>query len=347
MKSLFVSVVGQDDNIGDSALRRGMLDSIRDEGIQYHVFIGNASPEYVSGLHLAASDVIYREREEWLESMRVPRGRGVTSFLANAGEIVRLSGPRYFGGRQLMSLARVRRTGGALVQTGAGIRNLSPQRLAKWSALRQFDIVTWRDPESQKYSGTGVVSPDWGFATLGSHRLDETPLRDTLAVSIRGDGPAPDAGWLAAVETLARGLGAKIVVVVQVKRDGARARRLAHEFRAELLGWDDQGHHEQETRVREVYRRSIAVVSDRLHGLILGATEGAYPIGLPPRHSSKIERTLAPLSFGRYLPDGQSAGTLASLEAAELTTEVQRAVASARAELAVLAEQVRGTVMGR
>jgi hypothetical protein len=45
--------------------------------------------------------------------------------------------------------------------------------------------------------------------------------------------------------------------------------------------------------VREVYRSSAGVVSDRIHALILGMTEGAAPIGLASSDLSKVARTFA------------------------------------------------------
>ncbi len=47
-------------------------------------------------------------------------------------------------------------------------------------------------------------------------------------------------------------------------------------------------HTEQEARVRALMRSARAVVSDRIHALIMGTTEGALPIGLIPSDDSKV-----------------------------------------------------------
>ncbi|NKV63692.1 hypothetical protein GS924_06630 [Rhodococcus hoagii] len=51
---------------------------------------------------------------------------------------------------------------------------------------------------------------------------------------------------------------------------------------------EDVTHTEQEARVRALMRSARAVVSDRIHALIMGTTEGALPIGLIPSDDSKV-----------------------------------------------------------
>ena len=69
---------------------------------------------------------------------------------------------------------------------------------------------------------------------------------------------------------------------------------------ADHLRWDEgRSHREQEALVRGCYERSLAVVSDRIHALIIGLTEGAVPIGFTTGPAEKVSRTLAAITAAR------------------------------------------------
>lgn len=348
MKNLFVEVIGQHDNVGDSMLRRGMLDSIRHPAIQLHVQVGGTPDGYVSGLGLGDADVIYRSRREWSEAIGAGRSHGSASFLANAGEVIRVRGPRYLRPKLLAKLASLRQRGGALLHTGVGVRDLDTRAwLAKTSALRFFDLVTWRDAASRDYAGIGEVQPDWGFATDGVTSKPHDKSRDILAVSIRGDRARPDDAWQSAVRELANGLNLRIVTFSQVARDTPLAEELGRTLDADdVVTWTSEDHATQEERVRALFRRSACVVSDRLHGLILGATEGAYPVGMPPLPNAKSLRTLAPVGFPRHVATIHSLHeSIDALGGADLAHETRDAVARARRALMSRAREIADIVL--
>ncbi|MCI2956075.1 hypothetical protein MN032_00075 [Agromyces atrinae] len=351
MKSLFLSVIGQDDNIGDSALRRGLISGLRSPDIQLHLYVGGNSSGYVTGLGVSPADVLYTERSEWLASMRVNRGRGNSSYSSNAGEVSTMTGPRYLGRDQLASLLKVRSNGGALVHTGVGIRSpYTSSRIAKWSALRWFDIVTWRDEVSRDYAGVGAVAPDWGFNTdAGGTTDDSVGERSTIVVSLRGDREYPSPEWFTAVKTIIAHYGVQPVILVQVKRDGERAVEIASELgsAARVVPWESDDHHTQEEVARHVYRDAIAVVSDRLHALILGATEGAYPLGFPPSDPRKLTRTLAPARFEYFEPSVAGLEVEALPTTAQMLDDVIARTRQARAELEELSMRIRRCVETR
>lgn len=355
MRSLFVSVIGQDDNIGDSVLRRAMIDALRRDDIQMHLLVGHASEGYISGLRVRPRDVIYRDRNAWLKSMKVRRGRGRTSFLANAGEIVRLRGPLHLGQDQLYALAAVRSHHGALLQAGAGIRNLeSPRKLAQWSALRFFDHVAWRDASSRDFAGVGIVIPDWGFLSddpLSDERaLDpEGTSRDVLAVTLRGDRIAASGEWIDAVRRFADRHCLRIETFVQVARDQEMSERLAHRLDAvEACSWTTEDHAVQEHEVRQVFRRSAAVISDRLHALVIGATEGAYPLGVPTGDPGKLIRTLEPAKFTNFIDSPSALSEREDqLTLPALLEETPRRVHEARVTLSTLASDFVRAVRAR
>lgn len=119
----------------------------------------------------------------------------------------------------------------------------------------------------------------------------------------RFDRPYPDETWIREVTNLAKVTSRRIVTFAQVARDAPRAIRLA----ADLGGQYDAGpsfsHAILDTHVRALYRRSLIVISDRAHGLIIGATEGAYPLGsaADPQKLIRLLDTVALGSLvGRY-----------------------------------------------
>lgn len=349
MKALFVDVTGQMDNIGDSLLRRGMLSSVRHPDIELHIHVGDSTPEYISGLGLREEDLLYSTRSDWIAALKVDRGRGATSFLANAGETMGLRGPRYLGPRLHAGLLAARRRGGALLHTGVGVRDLTwHPRIARINPLRFFDLVTWRDAGSRAYAGIGEVQPDWGFAT-GSGLPASTARRDILAVSVRGDREPADDKWVDAVRTIAETLGSRIVTFSQVERDSAEAQSLAERLGAmDCVLWGSSSHDEQEERVRGLFRDSTGVISDRVHALIVGATEGAYPLGLPPVPNEKSRRTLDAVGFQSHIPAVPDfVQHLPSLDPMTLYRDVVERVAEARRQLDARARQVVDNVVNR
>lgn len=301
MPKVFVPVVGQDDNLGDSVLRRGLLRALRSSGAEMHVYVGTNSADYCSALGLDSTDVLYSGWDEWFRALVKASWReGHTSIALNAGESRVQKKHSYIGLRYLLAIALVRLRRGAALQTGVGLRlpvATGPQ-LAR-IALRLASLVTWRDPESMAAMKVGTVAPDWGFYAqeVQPSHLDGT--RPYLAISIRGDRPAPSDDWVNAVKGLAAEEGLIPLIVVQVKRDADRAEELKERLgpTAQVDTWATGTHQDREREVRDIYRRSRAAVSDRLHVLILAMTEGAAPIGFTPGAVEKVQRTLLPVGY--------------------------------------------------
>lgn len=301
MTRILVSAEGQTDNVGDSVLRRGLLEALRPHG-RLVVRLADTTDEYVAGLRLHAEDTVVRSRRQWQQEVVAAARRG--DVLAhNAGEALLARGWALGYARMapLVTLARLR--GGHAVHLGFGLRAPHPV----WgpvvrASLAPCDLVTWRDDDSRRWAGTGTTAPDWGWAAGptgpgGTHPGTAvadlpSPGRDTLAVSMRGDRPTPSDAWFATVRAVAAERGLTVVVAPQVGRDRARAAELARRLDAELVDADDWSHDVVEERVRAVYRRAALVVSDRLHAVVVGHTEGAVPVGLGPG-VAKIGRTLA------------------------------------------------------
>lgn len=292
MSKVFVNPAGQRDNLGDSVLRRPYLDRLRELG-QLHVLTGR-NDDYNSALGLNAEDHAYASRIVWLARAFMSLILQDAVFAVNAGEIIGSADElRHSRWQSVLALAaRVGR--GRIIACGLSIRpgtDPAATRVARFS--KDASTLAWRDRWSRDAIGRGVVIPDWAFAA-GTRSVERLASEDRprLAIVMRGDRPVPDARWFDSVRALAESEGLTPLVVVQVRRDLQRARAIAHELGAEVLGWSPSTNHaDQETIVRSIYRTSRAVVSDRIHALILGLSEGAVPLGTTTAPSEKIART--------------------------------------------------------
>ena len=298
---VFVDARGKTDNLGDSVLRRAWLDALRPLG-DLNVLVGEDA-QYTSGLGLADSDTADEQWGQWFRRALRTGTRERIVFALNAGEF---SVHRQFAKRLAWqtALAAVARTrGGTVLLAGAGFRGdstLLARGLRPVTALA--GIVSWRDDWTRSLLGTGEVNPDWAIA-LGqpAHVLTSASGgRREIAVSLRGDRPEPSADWLTAVRRLACDNGCSLVVVTQVRSDSERSDLLASLLNARQVRWDSgSSHREHEALVRDAYAKSLAVVSDRIHALILGLTEGAVPIGFTTGKAEKVGRTMAAVTTAR------------------------------------------------
>ena len=292
---IFVRATGQADNIGDSLLRRAMLNAFRPAGT-LHVLVRSLPESYIQGLRIQPPDFLYRDEDEWLRAARAASKKRTTLFAFNAGEIQisRYYATQYL--KYLLTVSAARRSGGFGIQLGTGVR----EGRKMWKpfishALRHLRMVYWRDSYSREVMGTGFIMPDWAFIEGNSDewlrsQLNEAP-RNYVAISMRGDRAHPSKEWFEHVRLLASQLGCSIVVVAQVASDRERAQHISNELGGRFLEIDHhRSHYEQESEVRNLYRESALVVSDRLHALIIGATEGAVPYGLVDGGSEKVRR---------------------------------------------------------
>lgn len=290
--SIFVNPTGQIDNLGDSVLRRPYLAALREAG-QLHV-LATDGPNYSSALGLLPQDVVYSSRRRWfvaaVKALALRRG----SFALNAGEIV--TGPGYARRASWQyALTLIASVGnGRVIGAGVGLRTPRERTPLLLRAIMRFaDPLSWRDHESQRSAGFGEVNPDWAFMT-GPPGGAEPRHRSVVCVAMRGDRPPPSLEWVQSVRTWAETSGHELKVVVQVRRDAALAAELASGLGCELAGWpDDRDHATQERVVRGLYAGSLAVMSDRIHALILGVTEGAAPIGVSTTSTEKSRRVFA------------------------------------------------------
>ncbi|MEV8268527.1 polysaccharide pyruvyl transferase family protein [Microbacterium sp. NPDC076911] len=350
---IFINPSGQRENLGDSVLRRGYINELRELG-EVHVLAG-AHASYVSGLGLTDADCKYATKREWFSAAFNYMRRERSVFAVNAGEVVT---GRNFATSYVWQYAlaqAVRAGGGATVAMGMGNREEpGTTRLLLRRFAHGADFVTWRDESACAQFGVGSVQPDWA-AALGqpdAELMSGSSARTRVVVSLRGDRDVPDANWFTAVEESLAAMGSpEVIAVVQVLRDTDRARELAHRFGGRTLEWPtDRSHAEHEQVLRALYRTSKAVISDRIHALIIGMTEGAVPIGFTPHSAQKVSKTFRAIAPSTAAWSAQDATIAASdhtsriLAAAQDGQIIMAELVSARARLRETCVQLRAAI---
>lgn len=344
MTRVFVWATGQDDNLGDSALRRGYLDVLRTRG-KLTVWTGAASSGFLTGLGMQSADRRTGSYRRWYTRALSTAARRRTLVAVNAGEVPvsRMGAVRMTSLIPLILLARLRSGGG--LWYGAGVPNpLKDRRLAvPYRVVAALcSEIRVREETSRAVVGHRELMPDWAFA-LGTpvEQWDLLEDRPLITLVLRGDRPEPSHEWLVWFEKLAAQLNLTPAVVVQVGRDYLRAQELTAALAPEYFAWFVDDHAEHEATVREIYGRSAVVVSDRLHALIFGATEGAIPIGWVPTSSGKVRTHFDSWKMkwvGSH--EGSQPESLPILDHAELSelhTKLRDSVEVHRAQLATTA----------
>lgn len=339
-QNVFAQLSGQDDNLGDSELRVAYLDALRGRGRHVHVFLATPTTDYSARFPVAPDITFYQDRVLWARTMNRAT-RPVYAF--NAGEINPRAGV-FPGPRLVKEAARAAAAGGIVLATGIGIRNAHDVSAVKFDPVfRDAAIMSWRDQGSRDAADFGEFAPDWAYS-LGTPTSDWAPpsARPLLAVTLRFDRPWPGEEWLTEVQAFARATGTRIVTVTQVARDSPRAVRLAEALGGDYLEPPSMRHDVLDEYVRAVYRQSLAVISDRAHGLIMGATEGAQPIG-SGSDPHKISRLLAAVGLGGLVGRYDEFADFAGRFEAHLPV-LAPGVDSARADIADLTHRIRAAM---
>ncbi|KQX05667.1 hypothetical protein ASC59_16480 [Leifsonia sp. Root1293] len=317
-------------------LRRPYADALRDAG-PLTVWAGPPESGYVRGLRLSAGEASVSFVAWYLRLLRASvTGKPVFAF--NAGEFGVTKA--YFGGMiaALPVLALIKVKGGRVVWLGGGVKVRKSGFMWPFDLLARWcDVLLWRDVDSPRLMGRGAVMPDWGFGLDGQQTLaPDGPVteRPLLAISLRGDREYPSLRWVRAVRELATRLSLEPVVVVQVEDDDAMGSRLARDLGARFVGWQFDDHLAQEAVVRATYAQSRVTLSDRLHGLIIAATEGSVPLGWCDRATRKISQHMEVVGLPWVGPDGRDnadrIGELTPDALAELVPLAHSGVRSAR-----------------
>lgn len=343
MREVFVQPSGQDDNLGDSALRQALLQAVRSDGVRLNVHLDGQTSDYLAGLPLTADDLFYPRRADWLEAAR-KSSRPV--LVLNAGEINLQRKRRFPQAERAAEMREILSQGGAVIAAGLGLRRppLDGTPVVE-RVLREARVLSWRDEGSRRAAGCGQVAPDWAFA-LGPQPSDWRPQdeRRFIAVTLRFDRPWPGAEWLRNVRSLAKRTNTSVVTVAQVARDAPRAVQLADALGGHYAMSPSTRHDELDRHVRSVYADSHIVISDRAHALIIGATEGARPLGTAS-DPQKIERILDAAGLAALTGHHDALAERAA-RSEQMSGALVSAIEGSRSRLGRLAAQMRTIIAG-
>lgn len=220
-------------------------------------------------------------------------------------------------------------TAPAAAEAGNSIGDATPYTLG---ATVRGSLTTTDGVNFHKFVLRSSGKVDLSFGVSPGHR----PL---LAVTMRFDRAWPGPEWFEAIRGFAVSTATRIVTLAQVARDAPRAVRLAEQLGGDYLMPESMRHDDLDAHVRSVYRQALAVVSDRAHGLIIGATEGAYPLG-SGSDPQKISRLLASVGLGGLVGRYDEIDELARRFDSHVST-LAPAVDSARIALAGLTDRIQ------
>lgn len=298
MTEIFVLCSGQEDNIGDVVLRRALLTALRPYGT-LHIYLSSASQNFTEALELSPHDVVYRTMKSWRSSAYGSARRSTIWFVDKPGELQMSARAVLAQLRHVPLTIAARLRGGRVLRLGIGQRH--PRLAQKWALRAAFmfsDRIAWRDTASHQHFGIGQIMPDWGFRESSDATSADARERRRMVLSYRSDRPHLSAATISAIAQFAQEAGLELVVVTQVLRDEAAGAQLAEQLGAEFIGWpDSRSHAEQESLLREVYREASIVVSDRLHVLIVAATQGAIPFSIVSYSESKVARHFGAIGY--------------------------------------------------
>lgn len=292
---VYVVSTGVSGNLGDAVIRRRVLAWV--EGIgERHVYVGGTTSGWLEQLQLTPDDIVYTAaaRRKWLKGLLF--GGRTKALVYDPGEVplgtAHLKPELVFLVIALWS--RLRGTYVVRPPRAVAHYHWATGMMHRWSC-RLSNVVMWRDEDSKDRMRVGRLVPDTAFNEPAGP-CSESP-RDRLLLSLRGARAFPSDAWFEAVTTVASREGLRLTVASQVDEDEARSAELAERLDCELIPWGDDGDLARERSRRLTYAESKAVVSDRLHVLLLAAQAGAVPVEVVENPKRKVETHFAAIGL--------------------------------------------------
>lgn len=307
---VFMSLVAQEDNLGDLVIRRQVLQYAAATGARIHLLAAGMPKGFIEPFGLSDQEILYWSKSTFTRSMiRQAFRRRVTLILSPGPEHL---APGWKGWLQI--LGQIGRTlflrcfGGRIVALGRSVLGVK----SKWRILaarlsaRLTNVYFARDHASVAALRSPVVkfAPDVAFDLQVSPSV--VPVtRPLAALSFRREGgPRVDDLKHLVEELESRGL--QPILVSQVRRDDSVHAELAAAAGCDAVLWGAHSHGDQLDRVHEIYSRSKVVVSNRLHALIFGAVNGASPLPYGGNDMSKPLATVGPVLSVRAIQSDMS-----------------------------------------
>lgn len=293
-KIVFGSIAAQHDNLGDIVIRRIFFNAFLEKGNSLVLLTQKMPKPYVESFNLPG-DVRYvsnpiKFQVELIKAALL--GRASLVYAPGPHTLSDSPGAVAKAAVMLANAVLIRSTGGVIETAGRALRGRG--RITTFLERRLADLMTTyvvRDSASEAVVGRSLhLAPDLALARKNA---DSSDIRKYVSCSFRSDTPVD----VAAFSRLARQFteaGYEVVMVSQVQRDDDQHEEIAKHLGLRAFLWGSRSHAEQLTLVDEVYAKSYAVISNRLHGLIFGITSGAIPVEYRVGKSDKIRTTLSP-----------------------------------------------------
>lgn len=289
---IFIPLVGEFSNVGDVMHRSELLNWLKGNGTLY-IYIGNAPEDFVSSLAIPNNSKIYKSLFKWLLALLFSPFNQ-TNFVFNSGEVTLSRKRLIFEILLLPFLFLVKLKKGEVLRIGiACISNAEIKNKKLWRWLLGYSTkIYWRTYKSFEIFELGSVIPDLAFndAFLGSknEKLD-VERRNVITISMRWDRPFPSDNWFQSISNFCKEHAFEIYVVSQVRKDNQRCEDIAQKLNGKVMTWKGESHILQESKLREIYKRSIITISDRLHVLVAAVVEGAIPCTILTKFSGKVQ----------------------------------------------------------
>lgn len=287
---IFIPVVGQFTNIGDTLHRKILISWLKKESVQLHVFVGKAPESFIEALALRDSDIIYTNYFNWAFYMLGNSIKERIGFIFNPGELT-MSRKRLILELGLIPFHLfIKLRKGKILRVGVAAKsdiNISFRSL--WNKILLLsNRIYWRTEKSKSIFTKGVVIPDLAFYDVDTE-IDFSK-KNKLVISMRGDRVAPKEEWYRIIKTFSEKNNLEIIVVSQVRIDNKRTIEIANRLKGKSYIWEDKWtHNEQEKVLNNLYRDSVMAISDRLHVLIAAFTKGVTPVNLTVSFSNKVQ----------------------------------------------------------
>ncbi|WP_164073740.1 polysaccharide pyruvyl transferase family protein [Stenotrophomonas maltophilia] len=289
--NIIASISAQEDNLGDIEIRKVLLSWLAETPAEIHCYRGNMSESYVEAFEM-------NDRVTWhgnlfalqLQLLKGALPGGASHFILAPGPQI-LSDSIKSTSKCSLNLANAlicSAFGGAAYSIGRAFRGSGLSSTPTRQTLRRCAISTVRDNLSNQQIGhRSTTAPDLAFYP------DQwsSNTKHLIAICVRSS-PQFSVGSFQTLCQIIRKNGFEPVVVVQVKRDQQLGEEIARLNQCKIVSWTNESHLTQLRRVYECYSHCAAVVSNRLHGLIIGARAGANPLPLLSESDNKLMPTL-------------------------------------------------------
>lgn len=288
-----MSIAAAEWNLGDICIRREAIKMLAphvDAGV---VFTGSMGRSYVDAYNLPTGWIATASPAMFLKRLAREAVRQDAVIVMAPGPAPLSPGIIGTAKRVAVAIgfAGVAIAGNELLVLGRALRGPSGISLAAEKIMaRAAAVYTTRDATSaERVSNGSEHLPDFAFARYSP---PEFHMRKYVAISLRYDREVS----AVAIEEIVRKVRAanlKPIFATQVREDDAQHCNLALRLGVPVLSWGDStSHGEQEKAIAELYKKCSAVISDRLHALLIGARHGAIPVIVDLPHESKLHASL-------------------------------------------------------